>query len=181
VRNLSNYAIKGSCGRDCVIDVDPLRDENTRSRKLGHYLLETTPLIPPHLRQRFNSLIDTFTSTNRSTYRGSIASKVPAQSARLVERGFRFGDQDINVLLLLRGVKKVLYDNSLVALNRSVGEGFRTRAITTPSMFEVCGSLIYMSCVAASCAKRPIFFLFLTTFFLEQAYEEARGRIRWDG
>lgn len=85
-----------------VVNLDILRPHKTVFRTLDAYVPEVEPFIPQYLRPRFESLV--------STFRGSMGANrevgdVCAEPASLVTHTFRLGNENVNLLLLLRKVR----------------------------------------------------------------------------
>ncbi|KAJ3500124.1 hypothetical protein NMY22_g19367 [Coprinellus aureogranulatus] len=88
-------------GRQEVVNVDLLRPVCTSALGVTQFRVQETPFIPQHIGPRCNHYFKLLKEAN-GAYEGADPDIVRTQTARLICRGFRFGDQDMNVLVLLR-------------------------------------------------------------------------------
>lgn len=131
-----------------MIFVDLFRPVYTIEIPLGGFLAREleSGYFPDHLRPRFSAFVKTFKDTN-GDYRGNDPSVIRTQKCRLLFRSFRFGNEDVNLLLLLQRVRWTTAASSKApgwakiqyALN------YRERGPEAPPEYMIQGALAYMT------------------------------------
>ena len=142
-QDLKPSAVPQSFGRDSVVYIDIHRSGNTESYSLEAYATDTVPLIPPSLRKRFDSYISEFKNAN-GTYTGRDVGMAKKQNARLIEGRFRYGSEDVNLLVLLRKTGTMAFKGTPTERKRQM-VAFEARGPTAKSKFAVQGALVYHS------------------------------------
>ncbi|KAJ3505801.1 hypothetical protein NMY22_g17451 [Coprinellus aureogranulatus] len=142
-QDMKSNAVPQAFGRDSVVYIDVLRPDNTELYDLEPYVAKTSPLVPSFLRPRFDKYISEFRTSN-GTYDGRDKALVRKQNSRLVEARFRYGEEDINLLLLLRKTGSTVLKGTPLERRRQM-EPFEKRGPTAKSKFLVRGALVYVS------------------------------------
>lgn len=142
-QDLRPSAVPQSFGRDSVVYIDIHRPNNTETYSLDAYAAQTLRLMPPSRRRRFYSYLSEFREAN-GAYDGRDVGTVRKQNARLIEGRFKYGNEDVNDLVLLKKTGGTTFRGTPTERKRQM-EAFEERGPMAKSKFALRGALVYYS------------------------------------
>ncbi|KAJ3539125.1 hypothetical protein NMY22_g4875 [Coprinellus aureogranulatus] len=131
-------------GREGVTFVDLFRPACIKdSPNLDAFVESEYGRVPAHLRPRFSTFMQTFIDTN-GFYRGDDPDIIRTQKSRLLFHSFRFGNKDVNLLLLLQRVRwTTAWNNPTTQYDDALK--YRYRGPEAKPEYVIQAALAYMS------------------------------------